>query len=177
MKITLTFQGRLPAKQRGVSPAKASLRAAFHPQIAAQVKPILSERNWTAVSTVIDGCHFVSPAHHAYGTAVELDVLLLVPPSQARVGDVDNRLKTLIDGLTCPANSEQMQGFHEPPDGGPTYCLMSDDNLVQQITVDSRRWHADGATKDEALVVVTATIVRRFGAGLESPVNSILLLL
>lgn len=177
MKITLTYQGRLPATQRKVSPVKAVLRDAFHPQIAAQVAPILAERNWGSVSTLVEGNHFVSPAHQNYGTAVELDVLLLVPPSKARVGDVDNRLKTLIDGLTCPANAQQMQGFHEPPGGGPTYCLMSDDNLVQRISVDVRRWHAEVASDDEALVVVTATIVRRFDAGLDSPVNSMLLLL
>jgi hypothetical protein len=119
----------------------------------------------------------VAPAHTALRTAAELDVLLLTPASSRNVGDVDNRLKTLIDGLTRPANAGQMQHFVPPADGGPTYCLMDDDQLVKRLTVDARRWFEAGIPLDEALVVVTASIVLGDNADMSSPTGNIFLVL
>lgn len=177
MKLTLTYQGPLPAKQRGVSPIKADLRKAFHPQILAQAGRLIGEEGRSHLTTSIGGYDFVSPAHGRYKTAVELDILMLAPRGRAPVGDTDNRLKTLIDGLTRPANPDQLQGFKSPDGGGPTYCLMDDDNLVQRIGVDSRIWHVPPVGSNQALVIVTATIVLSQEADLQSPFNNIFLVL
>lgn len=177
MKLTLTYQGPLPAKQRGVSPIKAALRRAFHPQILAQMEARLSEDTRTRLTTPIGGHAFVSPAHAKFGTAVELDILMLAPRSDRPLGDTDNRLKTLIDGLTRPANSNQLQGFDSPDGGGPTYCLMDDDNLVQRIGIDSRVWHVPPKGSNQALIVVTATLVLSHTNDLNSPFNNIFLVL
>lgn len=93
------------------------------------------------------------------------------------MGDTDNRLKTLIDGLTRPANPDQLQGFEGPEDGEPTYCLMDDDSLVQRIGVDSRTWHVPPLGSSEALVVVTASIVLSDTANMQSPIGNIFLVL
>lgn len=138
MKLTLTYQGSLPAKQKGISPVKAGLRKAFHPQIEAQAGRLIDGTNRGLMSSEVDGFEFLSPAHRKFRTAVELDILLLSPPG-LRIGDSDNRLKTVIDGLTCPATTEQLQSFSEPEGGGPTYCLMEDDSLVQRVGLDSRQ--------------------------------------
>lgn len=158
MKLTLSYQGPLPPKQRGVSAVKADLRRAFHPQIKAQIGGMIDDTNRPLISTHIGGYDFISPAHEQFRTAIELDVLLLSPRS-LRPGDVDNRLKTPIDGLTRPANQNQLQGFGEPDEGGATYCLMDDDHLVQRIGLDSRPWHVPQTGASDALVVVTATVV------------------
>lgn len=176
MKLTLTYQGPLPAKQRGISPVKAGLRKAFHPQIQAQAARLIDKTNRTPMTTCIDGYLFISPANRASRIAVELDILLLSPPN-IRLGDSDNRLKTVIDGLTCPANSEQLQGFTEPDTGGPTFCLMEDDSLVQRVGLDSRQWHGAQRGNNDSLVIVTATLVLSHDADLTSPMSSIFFVL
>jgi hypothetical protein len=90
---------------------------------------------------------------------------------------VDNRLKTLIDGLTRPVNSQQMQHFIPPTDGGPTYCLMDSDELVKRLTIDARPWFESGMPQNEALVVLTATIVLGDNADMSSPTGNIFLVL
>lgn len=176
MKLTLTYRGPLPATQRGVSAAKAKLRQAFHPQVSAQIKARLGT-SIAHVTTEFEGHKFICPVHRDFRTAAEISVLLLTPKSARSVGDVDNRLKTLIDGLTRPANSQQMRGFMPPVDGGPTYCLMDSDQLVKHLTVDARPWFESGIPVDEALVVVTATIVLGDNTDMSSPTGNIFLVL
>lgn len=176
MKLTLTYRGRLPSKQRGVSDAKAQLRHAFHPQIKEQVAHMLTQSR-QHVTTEFEGYQFVSPAHERFRTAVELDVLLLTRPGGRLIGDTDNRAKTLIDGLTRPANRQQMKGFREPDEGGPTYCLLDDDALVNRMTIDSRHWFDPTADANDALVVVTAQIVLGKNVDMTAPTGNMFLVL
>ncbi|MGJ0389031.1 hypothetical protein [Microbacterium sp. CGR1] len=159
-----------------MSPVKAALRRAFHPQIKAVLDRRMTQGAEQHLTSSIDGHEFVTPASEALGTAVALDVLLLTPPTQ-RIGDADNRLKTLIDGLTRPANVEQMQNFESPDEGGPTYCLLSDDRLVQRVTLDSRQWHGGPGDPTTTLVVVTARIVLSAEVTRDSPMASLFLVL
>ena len=152
------------------------MRKAFHPQIQAQASRLIDKTNRIILTTNVDGYSFISPAHRAFRTAVELDILLLSPPN-IRLGDSDNRLKTVIDGLTCPANSEQLQGFAEPETGGPTFCLMEDDSLVQRVGLDSRQWHGTERGNNDSLVIVTATVVLSHEADLSSPMSNIFFVL
>jgi len=103
MELTLIYEGSLPPKGRGISPVKARLRDIFHPQIKAQVAQRLG-KDRTNIVTRFEGHDFFSPAHRKFRTAAELHVLMLTPRSDRPAGDADNRLKTLIDGLTRPAN-------------------------------------------------------------------------
>lgn len=177
MRFTLTYSGPLPPKKsRGVSPVKAQLRAVFHEQLKPQVEPVIREPHWPHASTLVDGHRFVSPVHRALRTAVELDILLLTPSRARAAGDTDNRLKTLIDGLTRPSNSQQMSGFAPAPGHGPTYCLLDDDALVQSIRLDSRQWHEPKASRNEAFVVVTAKPVLSEDFDLSGPVTPTLVL-
>ncbi|CAO1649456.1 hypothetical protein NYA9BBAC_00356 [Salinibacterium sp. NYA9b] len=178
MKLTLSYIGPLPATQGRVSKVKATLREHFHPQIKAQVQGFTGGGVLPMITSEVEGHGFVSPAHDKFRTAVELDVLLLTPPSRRPVGDPDNRLKTLIDGLTRPANSQQMQDFTHPSDGGPTYCLMDDDFLVKRVGLESRVWHSpEAASEGHALVIVTATIVLGEGSSDTNPFANIFFLL
>lgn len=161
MKLTLTYQGPLPPRQRAANTkVKASLRRAFHPQIRTQVAQRL-RNSATLCTTEVDGVPFISPAHPQMRTAVELEVLLLVPHTAARVGDLDNRVKTLVDGLTRPQNRQQMQHHSPPPEGEgePTYCLMDDDELVRRLSIDSRPWFDDTIARGAVLAVITASFV------------------
>jgi hypothetical protein len=177
VKLTLTYLGQLPATQRGVSDAKARLRRTFHPQIREQIGHMLGGPSARHVTSEVDGWQFISPAHERFRTAVELDVLLLTRQGGRPLGDTDNRTKTLIDGLTRPANNQQLQSFADPEDGGPTYCLLDDDALVNRMTIDSRHWFHPAAEPDQALVVVTASIVPGKNIGLDAPTGSMFLML
>lgn len=55
-------------------------------------------------------------------------------------GDIDGRLKTLIDGLTMPQHAEQIA---DPENGStseaPIYCLLEDDHMISGLSVESER--------------------------------------
>jgi hypothetical protein len=67
----------------------------------------------------------------------ELDILMLHPEivGVAR-SDIDNRIKTLMDGLRCPQNEHEI-GANTPTDIGPIYTLLDDDHLVTKLTVNT----------------------------------------
>jgi hypothetical protein len=175
VELTLIYEGPLPPKGRGISPVKATLREAFHPQIKTQVEPRLG-KNRRNIMTSFMGQQFFSPAHPGLRTAAELHVLMLTPVVDRRPGDVDNRLKTLVDGLTRPANPQQMSNF-TPPDPAGTFCLLDDDARVTRITLDTRNSYRPPRASKEVLVVVTAKIVLGADADMSSPTGNLFLVL
>ena len=50
--------------------------------------------------------------------------------------DIDNRIKTLFDGLRCPQNEHEI-GDNTPRDAGPIYTLLDDDHLITKISVNT----------------------------------------
>ncbi|HOA94424.1 MAG TPA: hypothetical protein PKJ79_11745, partial [Quisquiliibacterium sp.] len=55
-------------------------------------------------------------------------------------GDIDNRLKTLLDGLRMPRGAnEGRQTLLDTPDPVPFFCLLEDDSLVTKVTVESEQ--------------------------------------
>ena len=67
----------------------------------------------------------------------ELDIQLLHPEI---VGvprsDIDNRVKTIMDGLRCPQNEHEI-GSNTPRDIGPIYTLLDDDHLITKLSVNT----------------------------------------
>ena len=72
------------------------------------------------------------------------------PGSAIQAGDVDNRIKTLIDALRKPENANELRG-NEPPqdDEIPFYCLLEDDRLISSFSVETDRL-LDELTNDDA---------------------------
>jgi hypothetical protein len=53
-------------------------------------------------------------------------------------GDIDNRLKTIIDALRLPGNAKELVGYETPAEGeDPFYCLLEDDKQVTQLSVET----------------------------------------
>ena len=50
--------------------------------------------------------------------------------------DIDNRVKTILDGLRCPQNEHEI-GQNTPRDIGPIYTLLDDDHLVTKLNVNT----------------------------------------
>lgn len=68
-----------------------------------------------------------------------LDILFLRREPPGRIvqgGDIDNRIKTLFDGLRLPQNGDDVT---DPPEEHekPMYCLLRDDQLISDVRVNT----------------------------------------
>jgi len=83
------------------------------------------------------GVEFVPLVTEKWELVCELDITLLRPGKAGKVvsnaGDLDNRIKTLIDALRVPKDGNEM--LLSPGETHPAriYCLLEDDKLVTSI--------------------------------------------
>lgn len=60
------------------------------------------------------------------------------PGSVISAGDIDNRLKTLIDALRLPTSGRELAGSETPQAGeDPFFCLLRDDKQVTHLEVET----------------------------------------
>lgn len=88
-----------------------------------------------------------------------LRITLLRPEPPGRIitqaGDIDNRLKTLLDGLTMPPHPEALpKGAKPSDDEEPFFCLLEDDNLIAGLSVNSERLLEPDARPSEVVLLV-----------------------
>lgn len=102
-------------------------------------------------------CPLVSSA---LGLQCAIDILLLREDAVAGVyksGDLDNRIKTLIDGLTMPRTSDQIPANSTPSAAEtPFYTLLADDNIISSLKVETDTRHK--AEGDESFVTAIITV-------------------
>jgi len=106
------------------------------------------------------GIGFIPIATEPNGLVLSLDVLLLRPEGPGQIlnsaGDIDNRMKVLIDALRIPADLSEMKvrdGDEANPN--PMYCLMTDDKLITALRVKTDRLLlTEGNTEQETCVVI-----------------------
>jgi len=94
----------------------------------------------------------------AVNLTAELDVLFLRPQRPGAIigsaGDIDNRLKTLLDGLRVPLPGE-IAPDDAPTEGeDPLYCLLEDDVLVTRLAVTTDQLLDSPDRPGEALLVI-----------------------
>ena len=92
----------------------------------------------------------------------DLDITFLRPEEPGGIvatgGDIDNRLKTLLDALRIPKitlNENELPDdvtIDSLPD--PFHCLLEDDSLVSSLSVRPARLLETGARRYEALVLI-----------------------
>jgi hypothetical protein len=102
------------------------------------------------------GWHFVPVVRKSLQLVCELDILFLrndAPGSIVRSGgDLDNRIKTLFDGLRMPTEDE-MKGAS--PGFDPFYCLLENDDLISSFAVRTDRLLTDpNRSADRVLLVI-----------------------
>lgn len=89
------------------------------------------------------GYHFVPLVRDDWKLLCSLDILFLrhdPPGSAVTAGDLDNRVKTLIDALRKPRSQDEMGGHDEPGDTEhPFFCLLEDDRLITGLSVETDR--------------------------------------
>lgn len=88
------------------------------------------------------GYNFVPLVTPDLAVSCRVDILCLRPGPVGEIiqktGDLDNRLKTLFDALRVPENVAELGGYTEPRDDErPFFCLLSDDSLINHVSVET----------------------------------------
>lgn len=114
-----------------------------------------------------DSYRFVPLVRKDWRLMCSLQILFLrhdPPGSVVHAGDLDNRIKTLVDALRRPEGASELRGNEIPAEGeDPFFCLLEDDSLVSGLAVESDRLlEPPKGRKDEhrreVHVVVTADV-------------------
>jgi hypothetical protein len=89
---------------------------------------------------------------------VQVQLLRPEPPGfvKAQSGDLDNRMKTLLDALRMPRVVDEIPANDAPgADEHPFFCLLEDDALISSFSVMTHRWLEPGLPAKEAILVVS----------------------
>ncbi len=73
-------------------------------------------------------------------------------------GDVDNRLKTLIDALTLPKANDGYAELSPDRYEDPFFCLLEDDSLLSRISVETDRLLDFPNDSDQSFAQVMVTV-------------------
>jgi hypothetical protein len=155
MEFYLTYQGPLPPNGDPIT--KHRIRKDFHTQLERlwNIPPLNGDTKEHFLSGIDDASHInilktVEEVKFAPLVCKKLcfyallDITLLWPDEPGNIintGDIDNRLKTLFDALTCP-DEMQMQRIKttESFSGDIFYCLLEDDKLIQSVNIKTHTW-------------------------------------
>jgi len=170
MKFHLYYRGNL--KSNGSAREKQRLRISLHPQLSAlwEREPLLDhtisldgkkeELTKQAVLETVGKWTFCPVITPLLRLRCELDILILMPGKATGAfagGDIDNRLKTLLDALRCPQNKNEVRDVSEPP--SPLCCLMKDDSLIDAIRIECDTL-LDAQNESELLFLVQVNAVK-----------------
>jgi len=156
MQFRLVLRGALPPNKQGKANAKHRIRQELHPQlrvlwqqhpalaIKCRARPEAGETR-PPVEDYADAyarCGFRFVPLVDSDTACALDILLLrrdQPNQLFFAGDIDGRVKTLLDGLRLPQQCSEVSGLSPTHDEDPFFVLMEDDRSIYEINVTTDR--------------------------------------
>lgn len=156
MEFTLVYQGRL--KANGNPKDKQAFRRVFHKQLKELwTQPPLDEFGpptellWTDVDPKeipiiqeVGDFKFAPLVNQQLHLIAELHITMLRPEPPGAIvtqgGDIDNRIKTLLDSLKMPKEMGEIPKDDSPKENeDPFFCLLEDDNLITKLTVVTDR--------------------------------------
>ncbi|MFQ5914763.1 MAG: hypothetical protein ACE5JS_16470 [Nitrospinota bacterium] len=183
MEFRLVYRG--PLKANGSVDDKQKLRRAFHGQLRElwnqlplkEITEFLKAKPAARKISLIhpiDTFQFAPLVSARINLICGLNILFLRPGEPGSLiqhgGDIDNRLKTLLDGLRMPKDSRELpSGDHPLPDEDPFFCLLEDDALVTNVSVTTDPLLEQAQPTEVVLVVqvsVRATRVSNDNIGL-----------
>ena len=182
MKFTIRYDGELHSTNGGSYndrtkrlPEIWNIRRAVHSQLALLwTRPILQHcvRMNEFRARLIKG-HPVIPLVNADAILfAHVDIQMLREDNAGNIvdnkGDLDNRLKTLLDGLRGPVENDK--GVLPTDLPSPLYCLLEDDYLISEISIKTAPLliPPQGPTADPKAwvnVVVNVEIVNSINGG------------
>jgi hypothetical protein len=150
MIFTLIYQGDLPP--RGSPAEKWNIRRQLEPQLRKlwTVPPLDAMQKYTDPSYRPNDCYvgrmrgaieYVPLVRDRLKLRAKIAVQLLsgdLPGGLVNAGDIDNRLKTLLDALAIPTNQAVPQSAIVDPDGR-MFVLLEDDVRITELTISTDR--------------------------------------
>ncbi|AZO45394.1 hypothetical protein EJ076_31985 [Mesorhizobium sp. M7D.F.Ca.US.005.01.1.1] len=146
MDIYLTYRGQIPSKKSSLD-AIWAMRRSFHGQLVKLwgKEPFAILKKWEDSNFAAEAPNFLRKVgdqlfvpfySEAIGVGVKLEINLLTgfPQQQAVIssGDLDNRVKRIIDALRAPTQKGELIASLEPDTRW--YCVMDDDSSVKEVT-------------------------------------------
>ena len=169
MEFTLSYRG--PLKANGDTREKHRIRREIHKQLSELWKHpplghladmlLVDQPAPVTVSLIqtIEKFKFAPLVSSRLGLFAELAITLLRPhPPGALIaegGDIDNRLKTLLDALRMPKNGSELPNGEVPQKNEtPFFCLLEDDGLISSLSVSTDRLLEPGLSSSEVLLLL-----------------------
>lgn len=163
MDFVIRYRGPLPAN--GSVKDKHLIRTAIHAQLQelCNQQPLLQQAKLNTLPegflkgrevevprplevmyffVALGGFRFVPLVHRPHELACALDILFLrreKPGAIIHGGDLDNRLKTLFDGLRMPHDASELAGIVSASLNERMYCLLEDDSLITRVSVSTQQ--------------------------------------
>jgi hypothetical protein len=175
MEFTLHYRGPLKAasQKKKRKDHKHFLRKHFHKQLKELWKlPQLSEFQNALLVPEPDALesrtllrrvgqyHFAPLISSYFDLVASLEIVMLRPEPEGRIfvrsGDIDNRLKTLLDALKVPNETAALPDNVPPSfDETPFFCLLEDDSLITNVDIQTAHWlEPDVQDSDEVVLLL-----------------------
>ncbi len=143
MELTLVYKGDL--KANGSVEHKQEIRRVIHKQLKEWWKqtPFNDLKHPSeSLTKQVAGFRFFPLVTEARREVAELYLTMLRPEPPGCIisqgGDIDNRLKTLLDALRMPKVTTEIPGNDVPnADEVPFFCLLEDDKLITKLSVST----------------------------------------
>jgi len=164
MQFVLRYHGPLPGDKPNTTEEKHGIRLFLHPQleqlcqrerafesnIANGLHPVslknrrldITVPNTWFVRVPMRDVDFIPLVTRVRDLACEIDILWLRRERPGQIfhsgGDLDNRLKSLFDGLRIPHNENELPKCGVAPASGTRcFCLLEDDALITKVTINT----------------------------------------
>ena len=168
MKFRLHYRGSL--ESNGRPRHKQYLRRSLLPQLrdlwdrsplADYKEDYLNPDYQLSAIKTVGSWNFSSVVNSRNYLVAELDIVLLRPEEPGSVitqgGDIDNRVKTLLDALSIPQANQIPSGDVPRQDEDPFHCLVEDDNLITGIRITTDRLLAC-SNDNEVLILICVNV-------------------
>ncbi len=170
MELTLFYRGELGSNKGAKQ--KQKLRQTFHQQLSMfwEQTPLKSMRwlweqehklykSHCDITKHVGDYKFIPIVNKSLCTVADINIELLrsEPPGTTKTqsGDLDNRVKTLLDALRSPKIINELpKDSHPESNETPFFCLLEDDDLIHRFSVTSRRWLEPNISSREVILVI-----------------------
>jgi len=120
---------------------------------------VLVESDDVSVLRSVGTYEFASIVSSEIYLVADLTITLLRPEPPGAIvtqgGDIDNRIKTLLDALKIPDGPDALpKGSSPAADEDPLFCLLEDDNLITSLTIKTDRLLEPSMSPSEVILLI-----------------------
>jgi hypothetical protein len=181
VEFTLYYRG--PLKANGTQAHKHELRQYFHKQVkelwnqpplnrnrefldpsheptGISGNVVVTKHEEVSVVRPVGAYKFASVVSSAINLVADLTIDFLRPEPPGAIvtqgGDIDNRIKTLLDALKMPSEPQDLpKGVSPTTDENPFFfCLLEDDNLITSLNIKTDRLLEPNVLPTEVVLLI-----------------------